>query len=140
MSSRSLSASPVGGSPQPSALPLVGLSGLAALALVLLGALALFAALFAITGTPRYGDLACAASGAARSGIPPGYLRLYHDAGASFSLDWAVLAAIGFIESGHGLNMGPSSAGALGPMQFMPGTWERYGLDGDGDGRKEVMD
>jgi hypothetical protein len=121
-------------------LPLVGLSGLAGLVLFVLGAFALFAAVFAITGAPRYGDLACASSGAAKSGIPPAYLRLYHDAGTSFGLDWAVLAAIGFIESGHGLNMGPSSAGALGPMQFMPGTWTGYQVDGDGDGRKDVMD
>ena len=30
--------------------------------------------------------------------------------------------------------MGPSSAGAIGWMQFLPSTWERWGLDADGDG------
>ena len=30
--------------------------------------------------------------------------------------------------------MGPSSAGAIGWMQFMPSTWERWGVDADGDG------
>ena len=31
-------------------------------------------------------------------------------------------------------NMGPSSAGAIGWMQFMPSTWERWGMDANGDG------
>jgi murein DD-endopeptidase MepM/ murein hydrolase activator NlpD len=30
--------------------------------------------------------------------------------------------------------MGPSSAGAVGWMQFMPSTWYRWGTDADGDG------
>jgi membrane-bound lytic murein transglycosylase B len=34
-----------------------------------------------------------------------------------------VLAAIGQVESAHGKHLGPSSAGALGPMQFLPSTW-----------------
>jgi hypothetical protein len=54
-------------------------------------------------------------------------------------LSWKVLAAIGQIESGHGRNVGPSSAGALGPMQFMPATWASAGVDGDGDGRADIM-
>jgi membrane-bound lytic murein transglycosylase B len=44
-----------------------------------------------------------------------------------------VLAAIGEIESDNGQNMGPSSAGALGPMQFLPSTWATWGTDGFGD-------
>jgi membrane-bound lytic murein transglycosylase B len=34
--------------------------------------------------------------------------------------DWYILAAVGEVESEHGRNMGPSSAGAMGPMQFLP--------------------
>jgi murein DD-endopeptidase MepM/ murein hydrolase activator NlpD len=45
-----------------------------------------------------------------------------------------VLAAINKIESNFGENMGPSSAGAIGWMQFMPSTWLRWGVDADGDG------
>ncbi|MGX1778558.1 peptidoglycan DD-metalloendopeptidase family protein [Nocardia brasiliensis] len=30
-----------------------------------------------------------------------------------------------------------SPAGAIGPAQFMPGTWDAHGVDGDGDGRKD---
>jgi murein DD-endopeptidase MepM/ murein hydrolase activator NlpD len=47
---------------------------------------------------------------------------------------WNVLAAINKIESNFGRNMGPSSAGAIGWMQFMPSTWLRWGTDADGNG------
>ena len=51
-----------------------------------------------------------------------------------------MLAAIGQIESGDGANVGPSSAGALGPMQFLPSTWRAWGIDGFGDtGSPNIM-
>ena len=69
------------------------------------------------------------------------YLDLYKQAAAAcHGLSWTVLAAIGQIESSHGRNNGPSSAGALGPMQFMPATWKAYGVDGDDDGKADIMD
>lgn len=55
-------------------------------------------------------------------------------------LSWTVLAAIGQVESDHGRNAGRSSAGALGPMQFLPSTWVTSGVDGDGDGKADIMD
>jgi murein DD-endopeptidase MepM/ murein hydrolase activator NlpD len=61
-------------------------------------------------------------------------LALWRDAGAAYGVPWEVLAAINKIESDFGRNMGPSSAGALGWMQFMPSTWMRWGLDASGDG------
>jgi membrane-bound lytic murein transglycosylase B len=52
-----------------------------------------------------------------------------------------VLAAIGQIESGDGANSGPSSAGALGPMQFLPSTWQVWGITAFGEpGPPNVMD
>ena len=72
-----------------------------------------------------------APSRAARADIPPRYLRLYQKAGRDTGVRWTWLAAVGKVESGHGTNMGPSSAGALGPMQFMPGTWASWGRGGD---------
>ncbi|MBF8188369.1 lytic transglycosylase domain-containing protein [Nonomuraea sp. K274] len=72
-------------------------------------------------------------------GRPGSYLELYQASATRCpGLSWTVLAAIGQVESGHGRNNGPSSAGALGPMQFMPATWKHYGVDGDGDGKKDI--
>jgi peptidoglycan LD-endopeptidase LytH len=118
------------------------LSAVGGVAVASLAALGVFVALFAVVGagTGQAEAPACAVSPEAGDEIPPDYLRLYRQTGATSGLDWAVLAAIGFVESGHGRNLGPSSAGALGPMQFMPGTWRGYGLDGNGDGGKDVMD
>ena len=78
-----------------------------------------------------------AAIGSVRAQAPPAaYLALYHAAAATCpGLSWTLLAAVGQVESGHGRNNGPSSAGAIGPMQFMPGTFALYGVDGDRNGR-----
>jgi murein DD-endopeptidase MepM/ murein hydrolase activator NlpD len=59
---------------------------------------------------------------------------IWRDAGAAYGIPWQVLAAINKVESDFGRNMGPSSAGAIGWMQFMPSTWLRWGVDADGDG------
>jgi murein DD-endopeptidase MepM/ murein hydrolase activator NlpD len=59
---------------------------------------------------------------------------LWQRAGAAYGIPWQVLAAINKIESNFGRNMGPSSAGAVGWMQFIPDTWQRWGLDASGDG------
>jgi murein DD-endopeptidase MepM/ murein hydrolase activator NlpD len=59
---------------------------------------------------------------------------LWQQAGATYGIPWQVLASINKIESNFGQNMGPSSAGAVGWMQFMPSTWLRWGVDADRDG------
>jgi murein DD-endopeptidase MepM/ murein hydrolase activator NlpD len=59
---------------------------------------------------------------------------LWQQAGSAYGIPWQVLASINKIESNFGQNMGPSSAGAVGWMQFMPSTWLRWGVDADGDG------
>jgi len=61
-------------------------------------------------------------------------LGLWQGAGAAYGVPWQVLAAINKVESNFGRNMGPSSAGAVGWMQFMPSTWTAYGVDANGDG------
>ena len=61
-------------------------------------------------------------------------LGIWQRAGAAYGIEWQVLAAINEVESNFGRNMGPSSAGAIGWMQFMPSTWLRWGTDANGDG------
>jgi hypothetical protein len=76
------------------------------------------------------------------AGAPANYLNLFKASAAKYcpGLSWTVLAAIGQIESGDGANDGPSSAGALGPMQFMPATWAEWGIDGFGQtGAPSIM-
>jgi hypothetical protein len=55
-------------------------------------------------------------------------------------LPWQVLAAIGQVESGDGRNNGPSSAGAVGPMQFLPSTFALIGVDANHDGSASPLD
>jgi transglycosylase-like protein with SLT domain/peptidase M23-like protein len=69
--------------------------------------------------------------------IPPFLLPIYQACGTEYGIPWQVLASINKIETGFGTNMGPSSAGALGWMQFLPSSWEAFGLDANGDGRKD---
>ena len=66
--------------------------------------------------------------------------RLWRAAGATYGVPWSVLAAINSVESDFGRNMGPSSAGAVGWMQFMPATWALWGVDADGDGSANPWD
>ncbi|MDX6609737.1 MAG: hypothetical protein QOF85_1662 [Solirubrobacterales bacterium] len=69
--------------------------------------------------------------------IPPFLLPIYQACGTEYGIPWEVLASINKIETGFGTNMGPSSAGAMGWMQFLPSSWEAFGLDANGDGRKD---
>jgi len=76
------------------------------------------------------------------AGVPANWLDLFKASAAKYcpGLPWEVLAAIGEIESGDGANDGPSSAGALGPMQFLPSTWAIWGIDGFGPaGSPDIM-
>jgi hypothetical protein len=69
--------------------------------------------------------------------IPPFLLPIYQACGTEYGVPWEVLAAINKIETGFGTNLNVSSAGAVGWMQFLPSSWETYGLDANGDGRKD---
>lgn len=62
---------------------------------------------------------------------PLASLRAYYlEAQQKYGVDASYLAAINFIESNFGRVNGPSSAGAEGPMQFLPSTWTEYGQGG----------
>jgi hypothetical protein len=82
----------------------------------------------------------------ARRAIPPQYARIYTSVARKYGLDWAVLAAVGQIESDHGRSpsvgvaRGTNHAGAAGPAQFLSTTWARYGVDADGAGSANPYD
>jgi membrane-bound lytic murein transglycosylase B len=57
----------------------------------------------------------------------------YEAAGAAFGISWTYLAAINLVETATGRIRGTSTAGAQGPMQFLPATWAAYGAGGDID-------
>lgn len=64
--------------------------------------------------------------------LPSAQLRSYYqEAQRRFGVPWTVLASVHLVETGMGRIVGLSPAGAQGPMQFIPGTWERYGMGGD---------
>ncbi len=61
--------------------------------------------------------------------IPLFLLPVYQAAAFQYDVPWQVLAGINEIETNYGADLSVSSAGALGWMQFMPGTWLQYGVD-----------
>jgi hypothetical protein len=121
---------------------------LAALAAALAGlsvvALLCFLALFGpFLGAQAQGQVACSLSAPGRAEIPAELVPTYESATQRYRLGERgvpVLAAINKIESGFGQNQGPSSAGAVGWMQFMPSTWAAYGVDADGNGTRDPAD
>jgi hypothetical protein len=83
--------------------------------------------------------------------IPAEYLQLYQRAGERYGIDPWILAAIGAIETRHGTSTAPGVRSGVnrygccaGPMQFSlvgsPSTWDRYGVDGNRDGRRSPYD
>lgn len=110
-----------------------------------------------VLGVPDQADSATAdpdyaVSAEAKADIPSEYLALYINAAQDEGLDWAILAAIGKVETDHGrlkapgVTSGVNSYGCCGgPMQFWiapphPNTWDSYGKDGNGDGKKNPHD
>jgi hypothetical protein len=118
----------------------IALAALVALVLVL-GAVLVVAGgkAEALTGagvTPTCGDGVTQAP-------PDNLMPIYTAAADKYKLGddgWAYLAAINRIETGFGTNTSTSSADAKGWMQFIDSTWAKYGVDADGDGRKDLND
>lgn len=75
--------------------------------------------------------------------IPTELKPLFRAAAAAYTLGEdgpAILAGLTKVESDFGRNRQTSTAGAVGWTQFMPATWQVYGVDADGDGRRDPED
>jgi murein DD-endopeptidase MepM/ murein hydrolase activator NlpD len=76
-----------------------------------------------------------------RDAGPPAFLiPIYQAAGRRYGVPWQVLAAINSVETNYGRDLSTSSAGAVGWMQFMPGTWREYAVDVSHTGRPNPYD
>jgi membrane-bound lytic murein transglycosylase B len=69
---------------------------------------------------------------------PDDLARYYREADAEFGIPWAYLASIHLVETRMGRIRGISTAGAQGPMQFMPATWNAYG-EGDVNSDRDAI-
>jgi hypothetical protein len=72
--------------------------------------------------------------------VPPGQDVYTRAASTCPGLAPEVLVAVHKVESRGAPSSRTSSAGARGPMQFLPSTWRAYGVDGDGDGHADIDD
>jgi transglycosylase-like protein with SLT domain len=88
--------------------------------------------LYALAGYDQYYLVHAHFTFAYADAAPVATLRAYYvEAQQKYGVDASYLASINFIESSFGRNNGPSSAGAEGPMQFLPGTWANWGQGGN---------
>ena len=111
---------------------------LAAIALLVVGVLSI-AVIFGASAQCGGGQ----ALGTLSSKVPRRLVPIYTEAAARFRLGPrgpSILAAINWSETSFGTDLGPSSAGAEGWMQFLPGSWAVYGVDADHDGVKDPDD
>lgn len=70
---------------------------------------------------------------------PSNFDVIYQKAGAEFGVDPTLLKAIHTIETGaSGSTNRSNPSGATGPMQFLPSTFRRHAVDGNGDGVKDI--
>jgi hypothetical protein len=117
----------------------------AAPALALLGLICgavCIALAFAAEGQAGCGgaEAGSAAGGENVKGVPARLIPIYQQAAAKYWLGPKgppILAGINWEETGFGTNLGVSSADAEGWMQFLPSSWEAFGVDGNGDGVKD---
>lgn len=72
--------------------------------------------------------------------LPPSELRgYYQESSARYEVPWTVLASIHLNETRMGRLRGNSDVGARGPMQFMPFTWDKYGMGGDVENARDAI-
>lgn len=91
------------------------------------------------SSTPTAPTTDAIAAALSHAGLKPDYAALYLKAQQQTDTPWQLVAAVHEVETGQsGSTSRTSSAGAVGPMQFLPATFAHYGTDGDGDGRADI--
>lgn len=133
----------------------VGMAKLAIAIAIAIAAFLMFLILLAVlsgaTATAdSEGRMSCQLVGGGPESPPPDLVPIYAAAAEKYDLGPrgpGILAGINYVETdfGHsqlpGVHAGTNYAGAAGPMQFLyPSSWEAFGVDGDGDGQKDVYD
>ncbi len=73
-------------------------------------------------------------------GSPSNLDSIYQAAGERYGVPWQILYGLHHMETGgrDGAITSGYGTGAQGPLQFMPGTWASYGVDGNGDGNADI--
>jgi len=72
--------------------------------------------------------------------VPAAELKAHYlEAERRFGVDWEYLAAVNLVETAMGRIRGTSTAGAQGPMQFLPSTWATYGAGGDINATRDAI-
>ena len=83
-------------------------------------------------------------TGTLKGGVPKKFVPIYTTAATEYKLGPkgpAMLASIHFNETSFGTNTNNTTgSGAEGQMMFMPETWAGYGVDANGDGKKDPFD
>ena len=70
---------------------------------------------------------------------PSNFDTVYAAAETAYGVDARLLRAIHYVETGcSGSTTKSNPSGATGPMQFLPSTFNRHGVDGNNDGIKDV--
>jgi len=108
---------------------------MAVLSVAAMGVAGLAAAVAGLGEGPTSGGAVDTGAAPAAGQIPPAMLALYRQATSVCpGLSYALLAAIGTVESSNGTSTAPgvqsgaNAAGAEGPMQFLPATFAEYAL------------
>ncbi|HEX4307204.1 MAG TPA: CHAP domain-containing protein [Solirubrobacterales bacterium] len=131
----------------------VGTAAVAFAVVVAITAALFGASVSCIGGTADAGAAGPTPGGKVAREIPSARLRIFVEAGRRFDISWPFLASIGIQECGADGHCGVAESGCAGVMEIayvrgsacspdpsVPTLWERFGVDGDGDGQTSIFD
>src|SRR5262249_25679118 len=87
---------------------------------------------------PKRQQLVCAPAEGSRESIPDDYMKAFQEAAGRYELGqsgvWA-LAAVARVEANFGKGMSAAQLQETGPLGITEDNWQRFAVDGDGDGK-----